>query len=154
MNPFMHLPWKSPLCFALAALFASCAGSGTRSSSGRDVWGHRPGPKGFSTVIIDAGHGGHDAGATSRTTSQREKDLTLDMAKRLRTDAARRTGPAVASTLDVANVPTTCVEVPVSGGITKYCVVDNGVIAVFSGGDITIDMVAYQPQADGSLLVS
>lgn len=80
----MHPLWKSPLCLAFAALLASCAGPGTRSSSGRDVWGHRPGPKGFSTVIIDAGHGGHDSGATSRTTSQREKDLTLDMAKRIR----------------------------------------------------------------------
>ena len=57
-----------------------------RSSSGRDVWGHRPGPKGFKTVIIDAGHGGKDAGATSRHTCQKEKDLTLDMAKRIRAE--------------------------------------------------------------------
>ena len=78
--------WKSPLYLAFAALLASCTVSGTRYSSGRDVWGHRPGPKGFSTVIIDAGHGGKDAGATSRSTGQREKDLTLDMAMRLRAE--------------------------------------------------------------------
>ena len=71
-----------------AILFSSCAGSGGSSSgSGNnlaaDQWGHRPGPQGFSTVIIDAGHGGKDPGAISRTTGQREKDLALDTAKRL-----------------------------------------------------------------------
>jgi N-acetylmuramoyl-L-alanine amidase len=67
--------------FLLSILLASCAAPG-----GRDYWGHRPGPKGFRTVIIDAGHGGSDPGATSRHTGQREKDLTLDMAKRLRSE--------------------------------------------------------------------
>jgi len=62
-------------------LLASCAVPG-----GRDYWGHRPGPKGFKTVIIDAGHGGSDPGAASRHTGQREKNLTLDMAKRLRAE--------------------------------------------------------------------
>ncbi|MEI6655241.1 MAG: N-acetylmuramoyl-L-alanine amidase, partial [Verrucomicrobiota bacterium] len=67
----------------LLALLASCAGP-VASSSGRDAWGHRPGPRGFTTVIIDAGHGGKDSGAPSKTTGQQEKDLTLDMAKRIR----------------------------------------------------------------------
>ena len=53
------------------------------SSSGRDVYGHRPGPKGFKTVIIDAGHGGKDSGAVSSHTRQKEKDLALDTAKRI-----------------------------------------------------------------------
>ncbi|MEI6676419.1 MAG: N-acetylmuramoyl-L-alanine amidase [Verrucomicrobiota bacterium] len=66
----------------MLALLAACAGPVT-SSSGHDSWGHRPGPRGFTTVIIDAGHGGKDSGATSKSTSQQEKDLTLDMAKRL-----------------------------------------------------------------------
>jgi N-acetylmuramoyl-L-alanine amidase len=35
-------------------------------------------------VVIDAGHGGQDPGAVSAVTRQREKDLTLDMAKRIR----------------------------------------------------------------------
>jgi N-acetylmuramoyl-L-alanine amidase len=78
--------WKSSLCLMFAAFLASCAGPGTRYSTGRDAWGHRPGPKGFKTVIIDAGHGGKDAGATSRHTGQREKDLTLDMVKRIRAE--------------------------------------------------------------------
>lgn len=66
---------------------ASCAGPG--SSTGRDEWGHRPGPMGFRTVILDAGHGGRDPGAVSRHTSQCEKDLTLDMAHRVRRELGR-----------------------------------------------------------------
>jgi N-acetylmuramoyl-L-alanine amidase len=53
------------------------------SSSGRDVYGHRPGPRGFKTVVIDAGHGGKDSGAVSAHTRQKEKDLALDTAKRI-----------------------------------------------------------------------
>lgn len=78
---------------ALTFLTNSCATpsgnpSNISSSEGvsltRDAWGHRPGPRGFKTVIIDAGHGGHDSGAISRTTGQKEKDLALDTAQRLK----------------------------------------------------------------------
>src|SRR5262245_22820967 len=55
----------------------------------RDEFGNRPGARGFSTVILDAGHGGTDSGAQSRFISQPEKDLTLDMVKRIRTELAR-----------------------------------------------------------------
>lgn len=84
---------KITLGLSLTAFFASCAappaGSSSRSSSGRDVYGHRPGPKGFKTVIIDAGHGGKDSGAVSASTRQREKDLALDTAKRIANDLRR-----------------------------------------------------------------
>lgn len=50
----------------------------------RDVWGHRPGPKGFSTVILDAGHGGGDSGARSSSTGQLEKDAALVMVNLVR----------------------------------------------------------------------
>jgi N-acetylmuramoyl-L-alanine amidase len=83
----MHRTIHLLLTFALAALLASCAGPGF--SSGRDEWGHRPGPKGFRTVILDAGHGGQDPGAVSRHTGQREKDLNLDMARRVRAELGR-----------------------------------------------------------------
>jgi N-acetylmuramoyl-L-alanine amidase len=65
--------------FLCSVLLASCAAPG-----GRDYWGHRPGPKGFKTVILDAGHGGSDPGAVSRHTGHKEKNLTLDMARRIR----------------------------------------------------------------------
>jgi N-acetylmuramoyl-L-alanine amidase len=80
------IPFIKPAALLATVIFASCAGPSSPSSTGRDVWGHRPGPKGFDTVIIDAGHGGKDSGAVSRHTGQMEKDLTLDMAKRLRSE--------------------------------------------------------------------
>lgn len=75
------------LCLGLGmvALVGSCAGpQGT--SAHRDALGHRPGPQGFKTVIIDAGHGGRDSGASSKWSGQKEKDLTLDMARRIRSE--------------------------------------------------------------------
>lgn len=79
----IHFAWFT----VLSATLASCAGPGF--STGRDEWGHRPGPKGFRTVVLDAGHGGHDPGAVSGHTGQREKDLTLDMARRVRAELGR-----------------------------------------------------------------
>ncbi len=49
---------------------------------------------GFTTVVLDAGHGGQDNGGTSRRGAspfQLEKNLTLDTAKRVR-DLLRRSG--------------------------------------------------------------
>jgi N-acetylmuramoyl-L-alanine amidase len=40
-------------------------------------------------VIIDAGHGGKDNGATSPHSGQREKDLALDTAMRIRNELSR-----------------------------------------------------------------
>ncbi len=65
---------------------AASVSFGGKVSTTRDAWGHRPGSRGFSTVILDAGHGGKDPGATSRITGQREKDLALDMVKRVRSE--------------------------------------------------------------------
>ena len=71
---------------SIAFFLSSCSHSTAPSSNGRDVWGHRPGPKGFKTVILDAGHGGKDSGAVSPWTGQQEKDLTLDMVKRIKSE--------------------------------------------------------------------
>ena len=49
----------------------------------------------FSTVVIDAGHGGKDSGGVSGRGAPiflREKDLTLDTAKRVRDELAPRRG--------------------------------------------------------------
>jgi N-acetylmuramoyl-L-alanine amidase len=71
------------LWIALAALLGSCA--------------QRPGPGlgagRFSTVVIDAGHGGKDSGGTSGRRAPvflMEKDMTLDTAKRVRELLGRR----------------------------------------------------------------
>lgn len=75
--------FKSALALSLSAFFASCAAPSTPSSRGPDEYGHRPGPQGFKTVVIDAGHGGKDSGAVSPHTRQKEKDLALDTAQRI-----------------------------------------------------------------------
>lgn len=70
----------------LAATLLACVFAVSCSTPGRDAWGHRPGPRGFRTVVVDAGHGGKDNGATSPITRQHEKDLNLDMARRIRSE--------------------------------------------------------------------
>ncbi|MBK1883710.1 N-acetylmuramoyl-L-alanine amidase [Luteolibacter pohnpeiensis] len=80
---------KSVAFLSLVMWLPSCSSSiapPLTTASGRDYWGHRPGPKGFRTVILDAGHGGKDSGAVSPYTRQREKDLTLDTVKRVRAE--------------------------------------------------------------------
>src|ERR1700737_5569016 len=64
---------------ASAALLGSCA-QGPKPSLGASR---------FSTVVIDAGHGGKDSGGVSGRRAPiflREKDLTLDTAKRVRAE--------------------------------------------------------------------
>jgi N-acetylmuramoyl-L-alanine amidase len=81
-------PWFSVFVLAAAGLALSNCSSvdSSRGSSGLDALGHRPGPQGFSTVIIDAGHGGRDSGAVSRRNGAVEKELALDLAMRLRSE--------------------------------------------------------------------
>lgn len=64
----------------LVILMVSC--QSPSGGVGRSVYGDRPGPKGFKTVVIDAGHGGKDSGAHVR--GLMEKHLALDISKRLR----------------------------------------------------------------------
>jgi len=71
-------------CESPGEFFNNPTGSG--GSHGLDEWGNRPGPRGFSTVVVDAGHGGKDSGARSRRTGLTEKTLTLDTAQRLRSE--------------------------------------------------------------------
>lgn len=82
------MPYKSLCLLASALALFSCAPSGETGSAprGLDEWGHRAGPSGFRTVILDAGHGGSDPGAISRHTGQREKDLALDTVKRIQAE--------------------------------------------------------------------
>ncbi|MBV9732271.1 MAG: N-acetylmuramoyl-L-alanine amidase [Verrucomicrobia bacterium] len=71
---------------ALSAFFMGCAHGPSAARLGA--------AKGnFTTVLIDPGHGGKDNGGTSGrlVPSQKEKDLTLDTAKRVR-DELKRAG--------------------------------------------------------------
>lgn len=69
---------------ALAAALLSSCSTPRGPSLPNDEWGHRAGPQGFTTVIVDAGHGGHDSGAVSPVTGLKEKDLALDVARRVK----------------------------------------------------------------------
>ncbi len=92
MRPILKLAITSSLAFSISASLLSCAAppAGTPpASAGKSALGHRPGPRGFKTVIVDAGHGGKDSGAVSPHTGQKEKDLTLDTAKRLAAELSR-----------------------------------------------------------------
>ncbi len=80
LRPLLLLALLVPLVSAPAASLSSSG----KISTTHDAWGHRAGARGFSTVLLDAGHGGKDPGATSRVTGQREKDLALEMVERVR----------------------------------------------------------------------
>lgn len=77
MNPRFSL-----VAIASALLLSACGSAPTGGS--RSIYGDRPGPKGIRTVIVDAGHGGHDHGARARGLT--EKQLALDVARRLRSE--------------------------------------------------------------------
>jgi len=75
-----------PALAALSAFFIGCAHGPSTARLGA--------PRGnFTTVLIDPGHGDKDSGGTSGglTPFQKEKDLTLDTAKRVR-DELKRAG--------------------------------------------------------------
>ncbi|MCU1360452.1 MAG: hypothetical protein JWN99_1741 [Ilumatobacteraceae bacterium] len=76
-----------------------------------------------------------------------------DMAKRLRRDATARVGDAVASTRQIAGATATCVDLPVTGGTKQYCAFDDGVIARYVGGDLTLDADTYDQKVDELLFL-
>ena len=56
-------------------------------------------PPGISVIVVDAGHGGSETGATGPS-GLLEKDVTLDMAKKLQAGLTRRLGVRVILTRD------------------------------------------------------
>ncbi len=75
------------LACTFAIAFTAC--QNIAPSSG-DALGNRPGPSGFTTVVIDAGHGGKDSGARSRSTGAMEKTYALDIAQRVASELRGR----------------------------------------------------------------
>ena len=59
-----------------------------------------PEARGRPIVVIDAGHGGRDPGATSVSGQVSEKDLALALARELRDDLVKRGRVRVAMTRD------------------------------------------------------
>src|SRR5690606_21900807 len=71
-----------------------------------------------------------------------------DLARRLRRDAAAQVSAGVASTIPVTDESATCVDVPLSAGTSVYCVLDNGVVTRFVGGDVVIELESYAETVD------
>lgn len=76
-----------------------------------------------------------------------------DTAKRLRRDADAKLGPAIASTSTVAELPVTCVDVTVPGGVASYCVLDSGLVAKVDDGDVLITLTLFGEIADENAFV-
>jgi hypothetical protein len=111
-------------------------------------------PAGTSTCSVAAATctSGIDAARVSDTGVTPEF-ASGDMAKRLRRDAVARIGTPTASTMEVAGATATCVDVPVTGGTKQYCAFDDGALARFVGGDVTIDVNSYRPTVDDAQFV-
>lgn len=76
-------------CVALAAVLLSTTANTAAAARKGAVHGDACPPsvaegEGPLTVVLDAGHGGHDRGATSGSTGQKEKDAALDIARGVR----------------------------------------------------------------------
>lgn len=69
-------------------------------------------------------------------------------ANRLRTDAARRTGPTEGYTAEIGGTTATCVSVPVTGGNKVFCATDAGALASYQGPDTVITLRSFEPAAD------
>ena len=71
-------------------------------------------------------------------------------ARRLRVDAGRSLAPARGYTETIGGQPSTCADVPVSGGTKVYCALDSGPLARYDGNDVLIELVALNPTPDES----
>lgn len=84
--------------------------------------------------------------------------LTLDFyaadtARRLRRDAAAKTGPTTPRSETIAGQASTCVEVPLAGGTAVYCALDSGLLAKLDDGDVLVTLTLYAPSVDLAVFV-
>jgi hypothetical protein len=77
-----------------------------------------------------------------------------DAAKRLRRGAVARIGATVPHTEQTAGQSATCVDVPVSGGVSTFCALTNGPLARLDDGAVTIELTQYTPAVDESLFAT
>ncbi|MBL9117680.1 MAG: N-acetylmuramoyl-L-alanine amidase [Verrucomicrobiaceae bacterium] len=76
-----HVLLTSSFIVSLAMTGCSTSDSSFGYSGSAKSLGHKPGPRGFRTVVLDAGHGGSDSGAVRN--GIREKDVALDVVRRV-----------------------------------------------------------------------
>lgn len=77
-----------------------------------------------------------------------------DAAKRLRRIAADRIGPPISHVDQIAGQSATCVDLPVPGGTSVFCVLANGPLAKLDDGAVSINLTQYAPAVDESLFAT
>ena len=77
-----------------------------------------------------------------------------DAAKRLRRSAVALVGPTVSHVEQIAGQTVTCVDVPVTGGTSVFCVLPNGPLARLDDGAVAINLTRFAPAADESLFAT
>jgi hypothetical protein len=79
----------------------------------------------------------------------------VDAAKRLRRSATARIGAPIASVETIADQQATCVDVPVTGGVSVYCALTNGgPLARLDDGAVTITLTRYEPTVEEALFAT
>ena len=78
----------------------------------------------------------------------------IDAAKRLRRSATARIGAPIAHTEEFAGQSATCVDVPVPGGVSTYCVLPQGPLAELDDGAVSINLTQYAPAVDESVFTT
>lgn len=95
---------------------------------------------------------GLDAAAISDT--QLTADFyAADAAKRLRVDAAAKIGPTAARTEEIAGQTANCVDIAQSSATATYCVLDDGILAELTDGDVYLTMTSFSPTVDPQAFV-
>jgi hypothetical protein len=74
-----------------------------------------------------------------------------DAAKRLRRDAVSRIAPPVSHVEIIAGQSTTCVDVPLTGGTSIFCVLKGGPLARLDDAAVSINLTQFATAADESL---
>jgi hypothetical protein len=78
-----------------------------------------------------------------------------DAAKRLRRSAIAKIGTPIASAETIAGQPATCVDIPVTGGVSVFCVLTNGgPLARLDDGAVKVDLTQYDPTVDETLFAT
>ncbi len=72
----------------------------------------------------------------------------LDAAKRLRRSAIARIGTPIPHTEQFAGQSADCVDVPVPGGVSTFCVLPNGPLAELDDGAVTINLTQFTPAVE------
>ena len=78
---------------------------------------------------------------------------SAEAATRLRRDFRAAIAPPTGRTSVIADQPSTCVDVPLPGGVAVYCVLDNGLVARLDDGDVAVNLTLYGEMAEPERLV-